>query len=373
MFRLPTLSAPIFTALVMAAPAAADDFTMEPRGRIFLDFAQVDESFPGRNRDTSDMEVRTARLGVQGGWDEFRYVAEVDFAGNRLTLKDVNVSWSGDGFTIRAGHFKTPNSIEHLTSGRFTTFMERQQANDAFRYGRRLGVQVSRSGSNYSLAAGAFAGSVGSGATGFDMSDGTVLAARATFVPIRTETRILHLGAHVRAFNEGGDGNETLRVRARPGVHLADRYVDARPAANNSTLAGLEAAYIDRRFHALLEVGREDADEGGDFTSWSASAGWFITGEQRNYSVSSGAFGRTDVLDPVTEGGQGAFEIAARFDQLDAGPGGEQTTTTLGLNWYATDHARVMLNLVHAEADGAGARFGAGDFDGIQARLQFDW
>jgi len=373
MFRLPTLSAPVFAALVMAAPAAADDFTMEPRGRIFLDFAQVDESFPGRSRDTSDMEVRTARLGVQGGWDDFRYVAEVDFAGNRLTLKDVNVSWSGDGFTIRAGHFKTPNSIEHLTSGRFTTFMERQQANDAFRYGRRLGVQISRSGSNYSLAAGAFAGNVGSGATGFDMSDGTALAARATFVPIRTETRILHLGAHVRAFNEGGDGNETLRVRARPGVHLADRYVDTRPAANNSTLIGLEAAYIDGSFHALTEFAAEDADEGGDFTSWSVSAGWFITGERRNYSVSSGAFGRTEVLEPVTEGGMGAFEIAARFDQLDAGPGGEQATTTLGLNWYATDHARVMLNLVHAEADGTGARFGAGDFDGIQARLQFDW
>lgn len=358
---------------LVAGTAQADDFTIEPRGRIYIDVAQFDENFPGRNRETSDSEIRAARIGVQGGWNAFSYVAEVDFGGEQIALKDASLTWSGEDFAVRAGHFKTPNSIEYLTSSRYTTFMERSQASNAMRYGRRLGVQVSRGGDNYSLAAGVFGGTVGNDSTDFHVSDGSVIAARATFTPVLTDTRVLHLGVHARAFNEGGDGAETLRVRARPGVHLADRYVDARPVANNSTLIGVEAAWIDGPFHALAELATEDADEGGNFTTWSASAGWFITGEQRNYRASTGAFRSTSVVSPVTQGGLGAFEVAGRFDVLDAGAAGEQTSVTLGLNWYPVDQARLMLNAVHAKADGLGARFGEGDFDAVQARLQFHW
>lgn len=370
---LARLAAFFLIAFTWPAMANADGFSIEPRGRLLFDVARFTEDFPARSRETSDSELRAARIGVQGSWGEFSFVTEVDFGGEQIALKDASITWSRNGFAVRAGHFKTPNSIEYLTSSRYITFMERQQGNSGFRYGRRLGVQVSRGGSNYSLAAGVFGGTVGTDATDFHVSDGSALAARATFAPILTETRILHLGIHARAFNEGGDGTETLRIRARPGVHLADRYVDGRPAANNSTLIGAEAAFIDGPFHALAEVAIEDTDEGGDFSSWSASAGWFLTGERRNYQASSGTFRRISVAAPVTEGGIGAFEIAARLDQLDAGPAGSQVSAVLGLNWYPADPVRVMVNLVHAEADGPGARFGDGDFDAIQARFQIDW
>ncbi|MBV1960521.1 MAG: OprO/OprP family phosphate-selective porin, partial [Immundisolibacteraceae bacterium] len=65
------------------------------------------------------------------------------------------------------------------------------------------------------------------------------------------------------------------------------------------------------------------------------------------------------------------------WDDLAAGTGvtgahaGELETTTLGLNWYATDNVRFMLNYVMAEAS-----YGAGvsdEPDVLQFRGQIDW
>lgn len=369
---------PCLLALVplTAAPAIAQDdgaFEIEVRGRLLLDVASVDENFTLLNDDYTDSQVRTARIGVQGGWRGWSYVAEADFSGDSVSLNDVSATWSRDGVTIKAGHFRPPNSIEALTSGRYTTFMERAQPADAFRYARRVGVTAARAGENYSLTGGVFGGTVGDDSTGFHISDAMVLAARATFVPVQTEDRIVHLGLHGRYYDEGDDGSEALRFRARPGVRMADRYVDARPAGDTSNLIGVEAAWIEGPFHALFEAGVEDPDGGETVNAAAFTAGWFITGEQRSYSVSSGSFRRTSPARPVTEGGMGAFEIAFRTDRFDAGAAGTQTAVALGLNWYPVETVRFMINAVHAEADGAGARFGEGDMNAVQARFQVDW
>ncbi|HAQ34300.1 MAG: hypothetical protein CMF74_18940 [Maricaulis sp.] len=360
----------------LAAPAIAQDdgaFEIELRGRLFLDVASIDESFTGLTDDFTDTEARTARIGVQGGWRNWSYTAEADFAGDSIVLKDVFASWSNNGVTVRLGHFKTPNSIEHLTSSRYTTFMERAQPDDAFRYGRRLGVTVARSGDNYSLTGGVFGGGVGDDSTGFHVSDSMTVAGRATFAPVLTDTRNVHLAIHARYYDAGNDGSESVRMRSRAGVHLADRYVDARPAGQTSQLVGIEAAWIEGPFHALFEAGVEDPEGGETVHAASLTTGWYITGEQRSYRASTGEFRRTGPSRPVTEGGMGAFELAFRADRMDAGASGEQTALALGLNWYPVETVRFMINAVHAEVDGAGARFGEGDMDAIQARFQVDW
>lgn len=359
-----------------AAPALAQDeggFEIELRGRIFLDIAQIDETFTGLNDDYSDTEARTARIGVQGGWGNWSYVAEADFAGDAAELKDVFAQWSNNGFAVRFGHFKTPNSIEYITSSRFTTFMERGQPADAFRYGRRVGVTLARSGANYSLTGGVFGGSVGDDSTGFHVSDSMTIAGRATFAPVLTDARVLHLGVHARHYDEGDDGSESVRMRSRAGVHLADRYVDARPTGQTSNLVGVEAAWIEGPFHVLFEGGVEDPDGGETVNAAALTGGWYLTGEQRSYRASTGEFRRTGPSRPVTEGGMGAFELAFRADRVDAGADGTQTAIAFGLNWYPVESVRFMVNAIHAEVDGAGARFGEGDMDAIQARFQVDW
>jgi phosphate-selective porin OprO/OprP len=86
------------------------------------------------------------------------------------------------------------------------------------------------------------------------------------------------------------------------------------------------------------------------FPGWYLYGSWFITGGQRNYDPKDGAF---DQVKP--RGKYGAWELAARYSVLDLEDdpitGGKEENWTLGLNWYADKHMRLMVNWVHAEAD----------------------
>ena len=77
-------------------------------------------------------EVRAARLGIEGnflqGW---KYKLETDFADSTVDLKDAYIEYSGELLEpayFRVGQYKTPNSLEELTSRRFLTFMERPRS-----------------------------------------------------------------------------------------------------------------------------------------------------------------------------------------------------------------------------------------------------
>ena len=104
-----------------------------------------------------------------------------------------------------------------------------------------------------------------------------------------------------------------------------------------------------------------DTPDGADptFQGFYAAASWFLTGEVRPYSRSNATFGRVRPRRSLrSEGGAGAWEIAARFSRLDLSDqeiaGGELEDVTLGLNWYANPFVRVMANWIHAEVDGSG-------------------
>lgn len=360
-----------------AAPEWTDPETgnsFKLRGRLYYDVAAVSVDTTGRNESYTSTEMRTGRLGVEGSWFGFEYKAEWDFSGDSVSAKDVLIEWDAGDFAITIGNQKTPNSLEEQTSSRYVTFMERGQVTDAFRLDRRIGVAISTGGDNYSFRAGIFGGNVSEDLSGSSMSESFALAARATFTPINTDTRILHLGGSFRYYDRGDNSGTAIRVRSRPNVHLAERLVDVNTGADNSTLLALEAAYIAGPFHAHAEFMTEDADgSADDFQGGFVNIGWFLTGEQRAYRASSGALRRTSPARPLSEGGNGAWEIAGRYDYVDTDSGGDLTTYTFSLNWYPESHVRFMVNAVAAQADGAGARLGEGDFTAIQARAQIDW
>ncbi|WP_420430925.1 OprO/OprP family phosphate-selective porin [Hyphobacterium sp.] len=344
------------------------------RGRLYFDaaFAEIDTT--GRSENYSATEMRTARLGVEGSWFSFEYKAEFDFADNEVSAKDVTIEWDAGDFSVIIGNQKTPNSLEEMTSSRYITFMERGQVTDAFRLDRRLGIAIATGGDNYSFRAGIFGGNPNEDSTGSSLSESMAIAARATFTPINTGDNVLHLGASARYYDRGDMSGTAVRVRSRPNVHLAERLVDVNTGADQSTLFGLEAAWISGPFHAHGEYMAEDADgSSDDFHGYFVNLGFFLTGEQRAYRASSGAFRRTSPNQPVSEGGNGAWELAGRYDYLDTDSGGSLATWTAGLNWYPESHLRFMLNVVIADADGSGARLGEGDFSAIQARAQIDW
>lgn len=368
-------------ALVMPGAAlAADGFTIKPRGRVLLDFTDIDYNLANLNTSNSGNEFRTARLGVFGKMgSRIKYVAEFDFVnGGDIKVhdpkaKDVKLSFKVNSNTsISFGNQKTPNSLEEQTSGRFTTFLERGSVTDAFRLSRRVGIMVKTHGDNYSLAAGVFGNDMNAVLYGHEglFSNEHSYAARGTFTPINNDRRTVHLGASVRRFS--GNQGDQLRIRARPRVHLAQRLVDARNQGKNSTLFGLEAAYVSGPFHIEGEWMVEDALTSSN--GYFVQAGWFLTGESRTYSVKKGAFGRIKPKHAVGDGGGGAWEVALRFDTLDLNNAnaGKMNTWTAGLNWYPQSHTRVMLDVVHATARGL-AKFGPGNTDSLQMRLQYDW
>ena len=143
---------------------------------------------------------------------------------------------------------------------------------------------------------------------------------------------------------------------------------------------------IDRR-------GLADADFGGAY----GQVSWTISGEAHAYNPQAGSYFRISPRRPfsLTDGGLGAFEVAARVSYVDldsnfrtgsalavqpaAVNGGRQTGYTLGLNWYPNDLFRFLLDYDHVEyskANGTavkGAALGApvgADLDALSLRAQ---
>ncbi|WP_417478334.1 OprO/OprP family phosphate-selective porin [Maricaulis sp.] len=358
--------------------ASGDSFTF--RGRIYLDAANVDFERAGTTTSYNASEIRTARLGVTGQYSGVGYVAEFDLINEAVIAKDAYLTFHADGFDILAGNMKTPNSLEEQTSSRYITFMERGTGIELFGLGRRVGVAIAHHGENYTVKAGLYGGAPGDLSESFELDDSSAIAARVTYTPVHTDALLVHLGASVREFDYGDAGT---RVRARPRTHLTDRIVtaDFRPGsalgeAGSSTFVGLEAATVSGSFHAHAEYMTMELDgPAGNprIDSAFVNLGYFITGETRSYSTSSGTFSRTRPARPVSEGGTGAVEIAARYDYSDLNDvaTGELTTWTVGLNWYVEDHFRVMANYVTGELAVAG---GANtDVSGPQVRVQWDF
>lgn len=352
-------------------PATGNSFRI--RGRFYFDAAYINSDTPGLDRSFRETNARAARLGVQGTYNRFSYVAELDFAENNVDAKDISLSYRMDnGMTVTFGHFKTPNSMEHLTSSTNITFMERGQPNGAFRLDRRIGVMLSTGGDAHSFAVGVFGGGFGENLSGSALSESMAIAARGTLTPVNSNGNVLHLGAHVRYF-DAGDG-PGVRVRSRPTFRYAPRYIDANTGQDSSVLYGLEAAWISGPMHIHAEAMREDVDGvSADFTSGFVSAGWFLTGETRAYRANNGTFQRTAPANAVSAGGNGAWELAGRYEITDLDASGRLQTWTAGLNWYPERFVRFMFNYVHTEVRGAGSVYGPGTVNGFQARAQIDW
>ncbi|PXA98276.1 porin, partial [Nostoc sp. 3335mG] len=121
--------------------------------------------------------------------------------------------------------------------------------------------------------------------------------------------------------------------------------------------------------HARLDAGRPD------FVSkaWSLSGGWFVTGDLPPYNPRLGSFGQPRVLRPIFDGGPGAIELTARYENLDYSDlmtGGQGWAATIGANWYLNSFTRFQANLVHWNTDNrAGAYVGPDDGQTVMTRI----
>lgn len=329
------------------------------RGRVFWDVSSLSETRTnGTVIDIDDNEFRTARIGIEGKINTFKYKAEIDVAGDSLVYKDVNVTWKGP-INIALGQMKAGGTMEEITSGRHIAFMERGMTTDAFGFDRRIGVNVSKSGENYGFSAGIFGNSINGLEN--DKPSNTVIASRGYMNTKLEGGQLLHFGASLRHTDKEAGAPKRS---ARWGAHLAKEKIKPK-IGGDALLYGLEAAAISGAFHGHAEYLHEKGDLGsakGGFIQ----AGYFLTGETRKYK--GGVFNRTKPSKPISKGGMGGWEVVARFDTLDATNASDEQADaySIGLTWYPESHLRVKFNYTDASADTFEA-------DGLSMRLQMDW
>jgi phosphate-selective porin OprO/OprP len=366
-----------------------DDVKFKVRGRVYMDYvAQEVDRDTGVDVSSRNSRTRTARLGVEGNWNtQFAYKAEFTLSGGSTQWEDLILEYKPNETTsVMIGNFKTI-ALENITSSRYTTFMERGAFADFIDGGRVMNVGVKVNGETWT--AGAFLS--GDSINESDVSGEETFGAnaRVTFAPVMTDTMQVHLGGWAR-YRERGD-DSVFRYRVRNNTNVGDRFTDSGATTYGSgesdTMFGLEAALVRGPFslqgeYALAEIERQ-AGEDVSADAFYVYGSWFPTGETRNYEVKKGEFGRTRILNPITAGGPGAWELGLRYDAVDLtefrglggaaiATAGEYTGVTAGVNWYPFPYVRFMANYTKAEND-AQVSTSDVDVDTLQLRAQFDF
>ncbi len=327
-------------------------------------------------------EIRRVRFsfgGVLYDWLEFQ--TSVDLAGDGTALRDAWVETAdlGPPGNLRLGQFKEPFGLEQLGGSGDLTFLERS-VGSTLTPGRNIGLMCSSpfAEKRGTWALGLFHEDVLSNVDqGTGSGSGVAATGRLTYLPWYGDDgrRLAHFGldASVRS----ADRIDT-RFKAEPEIHLAPNIVDTKSfdSSDMQMLAGegglvwgaasLQAEYF--LTHVSIPLG-EDAT----FPGYYLQASYFLTGEARGYSRSSGHFTAPKLLSRFDGDGDsmGAWEIAARYSRLNLDSaaifGGDVRDVTLGLNWYINETMKVQVNYVYSELESFG------NVQGMAIRFQLDW
>jgi phosphate-selective porin OprO/OprP len=343
-------------------------------GRFQQDFAVfstrggLEEDVEGIDNGTS---FRRARLYVAGTFATgLAFRTEYDFAGGSPGFRDLWLEAQGlPGVgNVRLGRMMEPFGLEGTSPNGFFTLIERGLP-AAFTPFRNTGVMVRDHGFDRRMtwAAGAFTHTDGFGESVDD--PGRSFTGRLTALPVYSEDGRtwwnLGVSGSYRVPSE-----DRVRYRAKPESHVAPFFADTGlMPADRSTLFGLETAAARGPFSVQAEAVRAEVDTlktdelpGGarSFQGYYVYGAWMLTGEHRPFSPATASLGRVmprRVFHPA-ENGFGAWELAARYSELDLndGPvrGGRLSNVTLGVNAYLTPNARLSWNWVRADVEDSG-------------------
>lgn len=363
--------------------SADGKYTFQTFGRVHLDATH----FIDDNRDhPSNAHFRRARLGVKGQLGEdWQYKTEIDFGGEGVGFKDVTMTYSGlDSADITVGHYKPVLGLENNTSSNYIQFLERAAPSNAFTRGELIGIGGNTGAQNWSLAGGLWSMDAGNTGTGDDEDISVDLRGSANILGMLKEDApdVLHVGAGVSHRKIHGSTNFDARATG-----IGDDLVDtgAIGMIDRVTVFGTEAASTMGSFSAQGEyfktdVSRKSNAADASFDGYYGQVSWLLTGETRPYKGSDGNFSRVKPDTPfnLSAGGWGAWELLARYDNVDlndAGAGitgGEMDNITLGINWYLNNNARFMANFVDVDTD-SNAPVADDDPQIINLRAQWDF
>ncbi len=336
-------------------------------------------------------EVRRARLYAKGDCllvMPVSYQLEVGYIPDEFYIEESYLSWKDVGWLgeLKVGQFKAPMSLDHITSSRDVVLMEMAAPVQALAPGVDAGLQASRPffGKRMTWTAGVFLQGVGRD-YGDDSENYARFITRATALPVYepspdhpASARLLHLGLSANVLYAS---SSEVRYRTRPESHLAPYVVDTGVIkADGALVAGAEAAWVAGPWTLQAEYlrswVRQDTGAVPGLDGFYVSASWFLTGESRPYDPETGAFARVIPRRNFhpSDGGWGAWELAARYSLLDLNSegvqGGRLSMLTTGVNWHLHSHVKWRFDYGFGRvAD----RQPAGGFHIFQSRIEVDF
>lgn len=365
------------------AKTADGDYGFKIGGRMQLDYNSYDgvmnagAADPGENG--SDAFFRRARIEIKGHAKDWKYGLSYNLTDSG-SIDQLNTTYTAFGkmANLTFGQQKENFGLEDTGSSKWITGLERSLVANAFDTGNNIGVKLHGANDFLTYSLGVFKEGVDS-----DRNLDTAVTGRVVVRPIYSNDTVLHIGAGMtkRDADEGFDDFDS-RLGVRGGSDGgATRYSPEFTTGDGdeSTAYNLELAFATGPFHLMAEyyegeIDAPDAVAGSDdleVDGYYVQAGYILTGESRQYKTSSAAF------DKVKPGKDGAWEVFARYDVMNADmgtnitlDGGEDAeVTTLGVNYYMNSNVKIAVNYVKAETDEEIS--GEDDGDAIVGRLQF--
>ena len=371
-----------------AATASKDGFSLKSAdGKYAIRFRGYLQSdgrfFPSSDAvpSTDNLLIRRARPifeATVGRYFDFRVMP--DFGGASPVIFDAY--WEGKfvpQFTVRAGKFKPPVGLERLQSATDIAFAERGLPTNLVP-SRDIGLQVGGDIAEGVLAyqLGVFNGVPDLANGGDDLSDAKDFIGRVFVQPFKAGSlRGLGVGVAASTGKErGSTAAPGLPSYRTPGQQTFFRYrVDAAVPANTVFANGTRTRLAPQGYFytgplgvlAEYVISRNEVTRGTttaelEHKAWQAEGSYFLTGEKAGFR--SPAPKRPFDL---KEGGLGAFELVARYGEIEADEAAFPTFANLassaqkatawgvGLNWHFSRAVKVAVNYERTSFTGGAA------------------
>ncbi len=317
---------------------------------------------------TRSTDLRRARLGLGLRWhDDWVFRAAGNFA-HGSSLRDLWLEYRGWATRIEIGRFPEPFSLGESISSSDTRLISRPSPTILGPdYG--FGVGFNYRGDSWGLSGGAFTRNAGYSLSGKYPEN--ALDLRGTWRPFSGEIGYLHIGASASLREtQQGSGVQLFGTAESPLASGLGPRSALQPDTDRYRLLGAEIAIRLSSVLLLSEYIRAKVMNGG--ATWHGEyieAGWCLTGEKRGYSTRYGTVGGIKPYRPVTAGGFGAWELAARWSATDLREGGGDwgRVASVGLNWYPIDPLRISIGAQRAHRE----LFDGTQRDGTLGQLQF--
>jgi hypothetical protein len=330
------------------------EFELSPRGYIQFDWREYpDWTVPlgGDRLNRQHLEIRRARVGVDGRWKQVAFEVTVDPQDtDGVLVKDAYGQMRfSRALRLRVGQFKVPGGREYQTSARSIDFMERSALSESLAAGRDIGAMLTGEiGSRLEYQAGVFAGD----GNGRGDRAGVTAAGRAEWqlagdLDVGTSFSISRTEADDTQAPDGLIGRASSGYRFFDGL-----YVDGWRLRSGADAEWTPGPWRVRG--EFLRTGESRHAQGLDFEDLPTAVGTGVSAEVTRQFLRRGGNNR----DRWRE-----FDISLRVDWLgfdDNGPETDRDSVraratdirprsvlagTAGVSWSPTNWTRVLTNV----------------------------